>query len=159
MLSEGDTGGNRSGMALESIESPPGTVRRKQGERVLFHGQARHAALQSQRLYVQRHTTRYLFQRWPMLGGSSKDKVPSPPSFMPPLKPYSHVKDQLKLYFTPCSFLKAKFHLELSHPCSTLGQTSPFSPIYMYSSSLQPIRKSPQDKDQCPTMPSMVLAA
>lgn len=142
MLGEGSIRNKGSGMASGCIESPPRTVwaliKWKVGRDatggwcrlagyVLFHRQARHTAFQGQRSYAWRHATRCDFiEAFPALALCAcswvlNDKIPPPPPFISPLKPYSHFRDQLKLYFTPCSFLKTKFHIELSHPCSTLS--------------------------------------
>lgn len=126
-----DIRGKRSGTALESIESPPGTVwdlikweSRRLNRRVEPAGGE-------------------CPPPWPRKAHCSVESVLSVyrdfsnsgplPMLMGPLLPhilystinlYSQFKDQLKPYFTLCSFLKTQIHIELSHPY--LHLTRPF---------------------------------
>ena len=135
MLGEGGIRGKGSGMVLENIESPLGTVKElikgKVGKdepggwrqlvgNVLFHQGTLLFRTESSTFCVMQPDVilQGHFQCWPFVhaGGSSHDKTPSSPSFIPPLKAYSHFKDQLKLYFTPCSFQNTQIFIHLSYP-------------------------------------------
>ena len=68
-----------------------------------------------------------LFQLWPSAYADGSFIAPHPllPHILySTINLYSQFKDQLKPYFTLCSFLKTQIHIELSHP--DLHLTRPF---------------------------------